>query len=322
MGRVPRADTSRLVVSGSLPTDLRSVVAVMGARAALLRVHPAAAPIDVAFVFDSVSAIRGRPMSRSIHNVTHVLPPAGGGRCLVIEQLHSGFGRWSARGSSRYLTSVATAARMLGPCAFYEAFGTPGMEIDRWLANGAWKFGESGSVRGRSAPLQFDNYSWAPLWGRTGGWLLRRYFTLLGYRCASGDRDVCRQVVLDPYSDRESGVGLRAGTDRIIARTTVDGGWWEVSLGPLEPAFLSEMANSIGADQFRRFWTSDKPTGEAFFAATGQDIGAWTAAWAGDAYGHPRRGPGMDTSSTSWAALLALLGLSGAIVSARRRQVA
>jgi hypothetical protein len=211
---------------------------------------------------------------------------------------------------------------MLGPCALYEAFGAPGPEIDRWLAKGAWKFGMSGSLKNRSEMWR-GNDSWSlPLWGWATGWPLRAYITPLGYRCASGDRDVCRQVVLDPNSDRGDRRRLHVGADRIIARTTKDEGTWAVSLGPLEPAFLSEMAGSIGADQFRRFWTSDKPTAEAFFAATGQDIGAWTAAWARDAYGHPRRGPGVDTSGASWAALLALLGLSGAIVSARRRQVA
>lgn len=327
IGRAPRADTSRIFVSSALSTvAVNRVVPVLGVRVSLMRARPAASPIDIAFVLDSAREVRGRPVSRPLLGVTHVLPPVGGRHCLAIVRLLARdyqFGASNRRYWTTYLTSAAVARKVLGPCALYEAFGAPGAQVDRWLADGAWKYGNSGALKGRSSSWSGDNYWGERLWGRTAGWPLRGYVTPTGYRCASGDHAACRLAILEPSADRSADRTLRVGADRIVAAENSNEYWWfPATLGPMESAVLADMARSIGVDQFRRFWTSDKPPAEAFFAATGQDIGAWTAAWARDTYGEVGRGPGTDASSMTWAAVLAVLGLSGAIVSSRRRQVA
>jgi hypothetical protein len=78
----------------------------------------------------------------------------------------------------------------------------------------------------------------------------------------------------------------------------------------------------MGRERFQRFWTSDKAPAEAFQAAFGRDIGAWTVEWAQDSYGVRGRGPAVSASSALVAALVALFSLGAAIAAARRQQVA
>jgi hypothetical protein len=326
ISRAPRTDTSRVFVSSALPPVVNRLVTVLGVRVSQMRARPAS-PIDIAFVLDSARELRGRPMSRSIFGVTHVLPPVGGTHCLAIVRLMPRNSSWYSGSEKKYwttyLTGAGVAAKVLGPCALYEAFGAPGAQIDGWLADGAWKYGLSGTLKRRSSSWSGEDYWRMPLWGKTAGWPLREYVTPVGYRCASGDLNACRQAILEPGADRAVRRTMLVGADRIaVPEYASNYWWWGATLGPMESAVLADMARKIGADQFRRFWTSDKPAAEAFFTATGQDIGTWTAAWARDTYGEVGRGPGTDASSIAWAAVLAVLGLAGAIVSSRRRQVA
>ncbi|HEX7939918.1 MAG TPA: hypothetical protein VF483_13100 [Gemmatimonadaceae bacterium] len=320
MSRLPAVDSSRFVLSPSLPKFSAAMINVLGARAASARAKPPVKPIDIAFVWDTMSRIRGRPLNRWAFSVTHALPAVPGGRCLAVGRVQrdaSWFG--DQRYWAGYLTSPQSADRLLGPCAYYETFGAPGPSIDRWLANGAWRFAGSPVVR----PPDDWSYVgwWAPLWGRTSGWPLRMFTSVAGYRCASGDAATCRQIVLDPNADPDVRVKVHVGRDRIVTNEFYSGSL-DMAMGPLESMLLPEMAKAMGTDQFRRFWTSDKPVDEAFRAVTGQDIGEWSAAWAQRAYSRPGRGPGMDAASMAWTLVLILGGLAGAIAASRRRQVA
>jgi hypothetical protein len=323
LDRSPRNATSRVIMSSALPPAAMPLITVLRARTEIIRTREAVAPIDIAFVSDTASSVRGRPIVQSRFQVTHVLPPASGGRCLAIGRFRQA-AEWYGTGGSwwrSYVTSAEMADRLLGPCAFYEAFGAPGQEINKWLTNGGWKYGKSGALAYRPGRWTQNAYYWAtPMWGLAAGWPLRRYITPTGFRCASGDAATCRALVLDPNSDRAARTVVRSGADRVITQIASDE--WTNSLGPWEPSFLARMAHAIGTEQFRRFWTSNLPPAEAFRAVTGQDLGEWTAAWASEAYGRQRRGAGVDASSAGWAVVLAILALGGAMVSARRRQIA
>jgi hypothetical protein len=322
IARAPKSDASRYIISTGLPASAFNTARVLGARADLVRPKGVSNPIDIAIVFDTISIVRGRQVYRGMIGMSHSFPVASGGRCLAVGRIERDGSWYHENYWSNNMTSVETASHLLGPCAFYEAYGTPGPAIDRWLAGGAWKFGSSPSLDAR-----YDSWDdgadhwWTPVWGRSAGWPLRRYSTPLGYRCTAGEADACKRAVLDPNSDPNARTKVRVGADRVLQRE-FDRNEYGVTMGPYEPTFLAEMAASLGPEKFRQFWTSDKPVEEAFRAATSQDIGNWTVNWAKSVYGSPRLGPGMSTTSYAWSVILIVVGLAGATVAGRRRQMA
>ena len=79
--------------------------------------------VDVVFIYDTVSKLRGA--STGLYGMTtdYVLPAKKGDRCTVITR----FGKErTARGwIVRVIQTAAARDQILGPCAYYGAFGTP-----------------------------------------------------------------------------------------------------------------------------------------------------------------------------------------------------
>jgi hypothetical protein len=124
---------------------------------------------------------------------------------------------------------------------------------------------------------------------------------------------------MEPSSDRR-GRRIRALPNGVVeARAQW---WYSTTLGHWQGSLLADMAAMIGDADFRKFWTSALPPAEAFSAATGQELGAWTASWAKKSYGDLGRGPAIPPRSLSWAVALLVIALGGAIAAASRRQVA
>jgi hypothetical protein len=141
-----------------------------------------------------------------------------------------------------------------------------------------------------------------------------------GYRCLAGDVARCRSTVVDGPDEPHSQRYTRVTDEGLILRRAE---WYTpFPLGPSESRLLGDMAQSLGPERFRAFWTSNLPPAEAFASAAGQDIGAWTADWARRTYGPVGRGPGISASGTAFATLITLLALGGATAASRRRQVA
>jgi hypothetical protein len=329
IARVQPSTTSRSVLSPGLPPELARFDRVLGVRLDLVRAQQRQEPIDLVFTLDTAASVRSAMLDRPFIGVTHVLPSAPGQRCTSIVQ-HAprrAFEDMYPRYWTAYASGVGTASRLLGPCGFYEAFGSPGHGVDEWLAKGGWRFGSSAILRpgySQRVWLGYSNYWFEPLWARRSGWPLRRLASAKGYRCASGDAEVCKAIILDPNADPQAGRTLPMAADRIVppSSASVDYESWYMSLGPREARYLADMANDLGPDRFRRFWTSEKAPAEAFADAAGQDLGTWTVAWARRTYGQNGRGPSPDVDTAMWAVLLALSGLGAAVTTSRRRQMA
>jgi hypothetical protein len=273
------------------------------------RERPAASRvgIDVNFVVDSVQMIDGiqrRGYSGAL-SVNYVLPRRGStDRCIVLARVKP----WGLNEFS----SEASSDRLLGPCAFYEAYGAPGPAIERWLAQGAWGFAQrAGAIR----PTLFEG-RWerneVPLRYMLGG---------RGVACAKGAQAACAEALETPDI-----TGLRV-RDRLVMteyNPYIMTSWYsrEWSLGSESAALLADMARDLGADRFTRFWQSDAEPAVAFRAATNSEISDWTHAWVVKTYHEEKAGPGV--SGTAWAWGLALVALSLGVVlrSAERRQMA
>lgn len=320
-----RATESRFVVGAGLDDGMRRLVRSLEARASLMRTQQPISGIDIAIVHDTINAVRGGPLARAGLSIAHVLPTTRDDRCLVLGRVVPR--DRTADASQWWERDFATEARartLLGPCGFYEAFGTPGQGIDHWLRNGGWKFGTIGAWN-RRFPVEeeWNFYWWARPWFDLIGWPVRSAMSNKGYACVTGDREICRELVLEPFWTSQNERRLaRIGREGVVSAGDY-ADWPSVRiLGPGEPALLAEMVRSLGPERFQRFWRSEQPPADAFLAASGQDIGDWTAAWATRSYGERTRGPGVSVGGALFAVVLITLAVVTATTAARRRQVA
>jgi len=306
--RAPRSSATRLFIPDNYPKRAQLTRAVNARLAGLL---PAKMAVNVDFV---VPADTGREWRRDWN--LHLLPTAGSNTCVAI--------------AGNVLRSIRD---WVGPCGFYAAFGSPGVNVDRWLKSGAWIYG----VRFWSsiAPAQdlSNYYGWydrSLLWRGQSGFPMRRFISTLAYACLAGKSDACGPPILTPqdndqetdwYGGRPLQYRLRVEGSSVWAISN-DYLYWGWLMGPSMRSLLSDMAVSLGPDRFRRFWTSPLPLEEAFRAAAGQDIRDWTAMWMRSTYGNYGIGPRVSAMAVFYALVIGLLAFGGAIVAAGRRQVA
>ena len=315
------ADTGRVFVDRSLPAGHVTALTRAFHRATAQSPTPPRWRVDVALVRDSTTSVRGAARARTEYLATdYVLPGDSSKSCVVIVRLRM-------RGTEnaqmlRWFTSAesveAMASSMLGPCGFFQRFGPPGPAVAEWLADGGWIHSFV------SASDESNDQYWAAAPGTMlDGWPLRVHTTPEGYRCIVGDEKQCRRLVVSESDDNRSDVrtidGIVTGSSLSASRAS-----WRLGhdLGPHGPRLLDEMAQTLGPERFGAFWTSSLPPADAFAAAAGEDIGAWTAAWARRSYGEHGRGPGLNTGGTLLGMALAGAALTVAMGLRRRRQVA
>lgn len=298
------------------------------------RSGPVLVPIDIAFVVDTASLIRGAPRrgSNAVMAVDHVLPhPGSDDRCLVLARTRpfSGDARAIAR---RYVTLLAEPAkeRLLGPCAYYERFGSPGPSVAAWLRAREW----SPALRSTwDRAARRWTWGWEPLEMSTleresiRAAAIRNSITPTGVACLAGDAGACERAFLVAPNATENrltlwSAGIVSSGDDLGFQSYP---WWderESDLGPRSWTLLSEMVRTLGPERFQRFWSSSQPIAEAFESASGQDIGVWTREWAQRMYGKQLRGPHLAGMSAASGVAFIVLAVAFAAVTARRRQVA
>ena len=332
VGSPPGGDTSTWRIDPKLPPGIQQALTSLQVRSRQFRPARAVSPIDVVFVLDSASTVRG--IRRSSHTVTHLdiaLPVTASDRCTAIVRINppaEARPTFYQRGQYRALSTDYFAHNVVGLCGFYEWFGPPGAEIDRWLRDGAWAYGQHAGAWHRAArPWRPWNRWWnySAFGAREAGWPLRDFVTASAYRCLAGDEDRCEQLTI--------GNGETA-----LARPDTLNPVWERSfvtpvrelwasdrngfvLGPMEAGVLSYFVHKFGEERFRRFWTSNQPLGTAFREATGTAMGPALVRWANDVYGVQRRGPGVHAGASGGAVVLGVIAIALAIRTARRREI-
>lgn len=201
--------------------------------------------------------------------------------------------------------------RVLGPCAYYGAFGSPGSEIARWFIGSS--AGDRPDPPGRryvpdtTAWRVRDSIMWA---GQ--GWELRlarvglpaAYQSIHLASCAAGISGACLRASLDPpraspwyYFDPSADVP---------------------GLGALSTSLLPDLTTQFGPDRFRAFWQSGADVPTAFEQAFGMSMDAWVHGEVVRYYGPLELGAGnLDRAAIS-ALLWALLFLGLTALIARR----
>jgi hypothetical protein len=213
---------------------------------------------------------------------------------------------------------------LLGPCAYYAAFGAPGARVDRWLhqrqfdlamsaqwdrraepigGGPSWYMGVPPGLAGRLYLLFFQPNYYAPIY----------QVSFAGFSCAGGDLNSCRALMMTPPDESfqmSSRGNLLVRPNRWYLQTRRRYG------------LLSDLVAERGRDKFAQFWTSPQPVDSAFATAYGLPIENWTHDWTRATYPglNEGRDPLLVKSLVGLLLCAAAFGASTAF--AIRRQVA
>ena len=274
--------------------------------------------VDVVTLLDTVSISGLRPWPSSLLPI-YVLPQRHTDRCTVVFPL--GYDN-TERAIASAMGTEDARLQILGPCAYYAAFGMPGAQVREWLRQRGALMALGGSWT--------RNYSSNPAEASLGSFTAPTYYptaapqlfvySARAVTCLVGDASACESVVLDVGPGRRQSsvgsavrVGYRLGP--ITARDATEFAGRETEL-------LADMVRSLGKERFARFWTSNESVPTAFQAASGMALGEWVSAWGAENIDPIEHGPTIPAST-----LLGGLGIAGAclliaVFAARRRQFA
>ena len=216
-----------------------------------------------------------------------------------------------------------TAPELLGPCAYFAAFGKPGAAVGHWLETvnyapailPTW-------VRDppyRDVAKVYRTRQTLPSLYRYSEY---RYADL--YPCASGDRARCRSAVL---ASTQEFLSVRYNIE--LATTRPRGvisayryAWARTHpLGLGVRSYLSDLLAEMGNDRFAQFWASDTQVDTAFANAFGLPLEDWTMRWAQEQLGTPLRGPATTSGALAQALALATLFVTLGVMYGARREI-
>jgi hypothetical protein len=326
---------SRVAIDPAIEPQLRRLLGLLVESVNATRPVVPMVPVDVAFVLDTASLVRGIAYAHEgLLTPDYVLPrQKSGERCLVLVRVKrlGAFGERHPSVAARVLTDPARM-RLLGPCAFFETFGEPSPTVDAWLRRRGWSYS---LLAAWDAPIPMYRTRRRLMQDVQPGlslftdWTLRNATSSRSFACFAGDVGACERSILERPVIIPRGVpsarlwGEVVSTDANLADLREQ--WWYVparELGPRDWTILAEMVRTLGPERFARFWHSGERPAEAFRAAAGTDIGSWTRDWAARMYGPQTRGPGVSGSSALLGLLIAALALGLAMALANRRAVA
>jgi hypothetical protein len=286
----PSTNAIRVHFGNSVPTSYRGPVDTLVARAAREVRDSGRMGIDVFVVYDTVSEFHRASIGTYGTGTDYVLPQATENRCAVI--LRIGKAPKFDWMNTHVFQSEQAAQQLLGPCAFYRAFGLPGKEVDLWLRRRGWAFAGDGSWSEATSSLSLAESLWptAPN--------MIKFDTPLteigvdGSHCAMQQSAACERIVFGLDTARRSRFAF-LGQDVLRAPYAPLGEgrlrWYSFGkpLGVRQQFLLADMVRTLGRDRFAKFWTSDDAPTVAFQAASGQSLTEWTSHWLADQYGPP-----------------------------------
>jgi hypothetical protein len=211
--------------------------------------------------------------------------------------------------------SEKSAEQLLGPCAFYAAFGEPGPFVRQWIAEGGWQYAIDGSWTDapfipalREDPSIFKGPALATisLDPATGA-----------LECIKGVIDACERSMSARVRRRPSqapGItqSFWLGERRYYAGIA----------GSKASEILSSAVRELGRDRFKTFWTSPDSVSVAFQKAAGERWGAFIQRWMVAHYGEVHPGSRMSGYAMLTSTILVVVAIGFTmLVSVRRTYV-
>lgn len=250
----------------------------------------------------ATTAASRRPLEpRRLVDVAFAFPEAAGGnRCVVLVRL---------RGTTPEHVAALRDAPLDGVCAFFATFGLPGTAIRSWLTAGGYAFARRSDWDVPRAPATDAGAVYS--------------LNADAAHCLTGSLDRCRAVFAPESARIRAGTAGSAGEHGLPARQGVaavpplSADRHHRRLGREEGRMLADAVRDLGPERFARFWRSDASAAEAFEAAAGMPLEAWTRRWLVRTYGNTRGHPVPRPADLLWlaATLPALL-----VVAARPRE--
>lgn len=296
----------RMLFDAAFPPNVRVALDSFGTRAVREVRDSGHVGIDILFLYDTVKSLRGATLQRYGTEVDYVLPRSPSERCTVVARVAVNPDLRSQ--IVRVFRSESAAEELLGPCAYYRAFGIPGPHIDTWLRTRGWSFANVGSWRRSPSQVDLAASQFLDV-GSTLRYALGVSSVLLlgeldtdAAQCAWGQPDGCDRAIL---SRRPRGAPTIWQGNVLYKSYPVLGRRWVTyfgkEFGRREPSLMASMVRTLGRERFARFWTSNDPVPAAFATAAGEPLSEWTSRWIIDQYGPvPPRGPGIS----GWAGIL------------------
>ena len=326
----------RVVHGADVPRSLRtSLDSLLRRELGGLRTPLDTAPVLVYVVLDTATrgndALPGASRTRWI-DAQYVLPAAVDGRtCVSIVRVGQSALDDRTRRNGRLLRDIAldgAAGKMLGPCAFIGAYGTPGPRIGRWLATTNHGLllrspaPGTDTLRTSLPSLLGERETIVEIILRSTGWSPQRDWLHPDLvACAAGHDGRCLAALgADAVeSARADGPMLLRSSGNPFDRDA-----WPVERTRLMGSgvwLFASLHDRVGPEAFGRFWTSDLTPDQAWAHATGAPLAESTRDWVAETFevGRTRRWPHPTALLLQLA--LAAVGVGGAIVLRQRRTV-
>jgi len=205
---------------------------------------------------------------------------------------------------------------ILGPCAFYAAFGQPGPGIAQWLdatrhyvaGHADWRRERPRDIYDFADVLRYMSFgqAWIGI-GHAG-------LTLDGAACAAGELPRCH-TLLERRPQFMPADPQRAHGPLAHIETRF---WW---MDDEQNWYLSDLVRLMGRERFARFWRSPLPRDSAFVAAFGIPMDQWTHRWLAERRPGVRVGSAVRLSSSLLGVLLAIVCVAGGAYYTTRRQI-
>ncbi len=281
-----------VTIDPSVPADQRQLFDSL-ARMAWKNIGLTPSPYADIFVFYDTVAVPGITPKRAEPGrgaeVTYALPGAADGtRCVAMVRLR------------RHDVAVSPTD-ILGPCAFYGAFGAPGSGIRHWLVRTRFLAARHAQWTDVSAELPPQRESWYDMDNASAACLAR------------GGRP-CLQTA-NVVASSASSWRLANFTDDTLATS---GGPYAMGGGTMpDLRVLSDMVREFGPERFRAFWTSSDGPEQAFERAMGVSLIDWTRQRLERSAIAPSRVAVITWDSYLWLALVLPFLIA---LSARRRE--
>jgi len=237
-------------------------------------------------------------------NAWFLPPEATDGRtCIVMVALAT------PMSPATWRLGYRNGARLLGPCAYYAAFGRPGSGLQQWLDHGGGRYALDNNWRQPSDTGQAINTEYGTLYD----WYYDSWdFTA----CRMGQVARCLRVVDAPDTRLTFAMQLNTTDLPGVLEWRTYRRFWGTA--PRD-RFLADMVGAFGVDRFATFWQSDASFDTAFAQAYGTPLATWTHRWVVASYfALP---PGTHVTGREWlvsALCVVVLAGAGAGIAQRR----
>jgi hypothetical protein len=227
--------------------------------------------VDTSTRVNGVELVRLRGAWNGTYTRTIPPEPATGDRCVVVVSIPNG-DPWSRLLEGR---PIGPMHPLLDACAFYDAFGPPGPQINRELLDAHYAFARAYTP---SPPPDTSKHPSEYRWVYGGG-------THVG-RCLAGSDTMC----IATWMGTDDGFGDYEWQPKLgdwIGITRIRGPWRTVRY----VTQLSRMAIKVGPQRFAKIWQSPKTIDAAYFDETGETLGAFIRENMAADFGAYRAGP-------------------------------